>query len=78
LGLTLKIPLAPWGGDSDKKRHSLASAPFRTLSLAIPPAFLDSALVLHVFGAVSPALEASKALPPPLCIVLEDGSEVFS
>jgi len=47
---------------SDKKRHSFASAPFRTLSLAIPPPFLDSALVLGVFDHVQSVQGMPKAL----------------
>jgi hypothetical protein len=42
----------PLGLDSDKKRHSLASTAFRTLSLASPPGFLDAALVLNAFDTV--------------------------
>jgi len=38
--------------DGDKKRHSLLPPPFRTLSLASPPALVDSALVLGVLDEI--------------------------
>jgi len=38
--------------DGDKMRHSLALWPFHTLSLASPPAFVDSALVQGVLDEI--------------------------
>jgi hypothetical protein len=50
----------------DKKRHSRLPPPFRTLSLASLPAFVDSALVLGALDAVKSVLGEPKGLPPPL------------
>jgi hypothetical protein len=43
--------------DDDKKRHRSFRHAFRTLSLASPPAFVDSALVLGALDAVKSAVE---------------------
>jgi len=51
--------------DGDKKRHSLLPPPFRTLSLACSPAFMDSAVVLGALDAVNSVLGESKGLLPP-------------
>jgi hypothetical protein len=43
----------PWlRSEGDKKRHSLLPSPFRTLSLASSPVFVDSALVLGVLDKI--------------------------
>jgi hypothetical protein len=51
--------------DGDKKRHFLLPPPFRTLSLAISPGFMDSALVFGVLDQVKPVFGKPSVLPHP-------------
>jgi len=62
----------------DKRRHRTFHRAFRTLSLASPPALVDSALVPGALGAVKAVLRAPKGLPPLSPFVLDDGVEIFS
>ena len=50
----------------DKRRHRTFHRVFRTLSLASPPVFVDSALVPGALDAVKSVLKEPKGLPPPL------------
>ena len=47
----------------DKRRHRSFHHAFRTLSLASPTAFMDSALVLGALDAVKSVVEEPKGLP---------------
>ena len=49
----------------DKRRHRSFHHAFRTLSLASPTAFMDSALVLGALDAVKSVVEEPKGLPLP-------------
>ena len=62
----------------DKRRHRTFHRAFRTLSLASPSAFVDSALVPGALGAVKSVQKEPKGLPPPSRFVLGDGVEIFS
>jgi len=57
----------------DKRRHRTFHRAFRTLSLASPPAFVDSALVPGALGAVKSVLKEPTGLPPASQFVLRDG-----
>jgi hypothetical protein len=61
----------------DKRRHRTFHRAFRTLSLASPPVFVDSALVPRALDAVKSVLKEAKGLPPPSQFVLGDGVEIL-
>ena len=78
LHVSLLILLGGFSEHDDKRRHRTFHRAFRTLSLASPPAFLDSALVPGALGAVKSVQKEPKGLPPPSRFVVGDGVEIFS
>jgi hypothetical protein len=58
----LKLPDG-FSAHDDKRRHRSFHHAFRTLSLASPTAFMDSALVLGALDAVKSVVEEPKGLP---------------
>jgi hypothetical protein len=65
-------------GHDDKIRRRTFHRAFRTLSLASPPAFVDSALVPGALDAVKSGQKEPKGPPPASRSSLGDSVEIFS
>jgi len=72
------VLLGGFSEHDDKRRHRTFHRTFRTLSLASPLAFLDSALVPGALEAVKSVLGEPKGRLPPSRFVLGDGVEILS